>query len=190
MHTAFADTVSRLSPDPGVLGPLSVWSRPPLALPNPAPHERPGWTVSRSTKPELEAVQAPLGRSRSVRRSRSRTERPAGSAPSPWPGSGRRGDLILGEDRRDLGVQLARTLLVRAERLLDDHAGKPASPRLVEPDGAEPHGDRPEQRRRGGQVEDAVAARAVAFVQLGDELLQYRYTSPDRRSRQRRIAHR
>jgi len=30
----------------------------------------------------------------------------------------------------------------------------------------------------------------VAFVQLGDELLQYRDTSPDRRSRRRRIAHR
>ena len=31
-------------------------------------------------------------------------------------------DLIPGEDRPDLGVQLPRTLRVPAERLLDDHA--------------------------------------------------------------------
>ena len=78
-------------------------------------------------------------------------------------------DLRLVEDGEQPPVQLERGLEVRAERLLDDdpHLGVVAP---VEAVLAERLADDGEERRRGGQVEEAVERDAGLVVELVHDL--------------------
>ena len=75
-------------------------------------------------------------------------------------------DLRLAEDLADLAVEPLRRVEVVPERLLDDDPAPAAVVLLVvEPDPAELGDDLGELRRLGGEVEQAVAARAVLLVE-------------------------
>ena len=81
-------------------------------------------------------------------------------------------DVVRVEDVRDDVVELAGTLQVVTERLLDDDATPGALGRLGQPGPCELLADDRERARRDRQVERVVAAGAAADVQLLDGLPQ------------------